>query len=134
MATHILSQMIPCNDTCLIIQKKPCPLRRPVLWDVFQLCTVLLLLLREKVRGLTVQRACFRPPLQSSPILSHFGLSLNSSPEAGGPQAASSSCFSCHSEVAEEVAVIDTAVPAVGLGGLPVTGAGGSVPSGCDWG
>lgn len=51
-------------------------------------------------------------------------------PQSGGPHAASPSCLPCHSEVAAEVAVRDTAAPAVSLGGLPATGAGGSVPTG----
>lgn len=83
----------------------------------------------EEARGLTIQPACFCSPQQPSPTLSPFGLTLNSSP--GVPQTASSSCFSCQPQAAEEVAVTDTAAPAVDLGGLPVTGAGVSVPPGC---
>lgn len=52
----------------------------------------------------------------------------------GGPQATSSSYFPCHSEKEEQVAVLDTAVPTVGLGDLPITVARGSVPSGVDCG
>lgn len=129
-----------CVCLCLIIHKRPaycsdlfcgiCSTPGPCIYNaLFHLCFP-----GEKVRGLTIQKACFPSPLWSSLILSHFGLTLNSSPETGGPQAASSSCFPCHSQVAEEVAVTDTAAPAVGLGCLPVTGAGGSVPPGTGWG
>ena len=44
------------------------------------------------------------------------------------------SYFPCHSEKEEQVAVLDTAVPTVGLGDLPITVARGSVPSGVDCG
>ena len=50
------------------------------------------------------------------------------SPEVRSPQDTSSSCLPCYSEMAVQVAVIDTAAPAVDLGGPPITGAVGLHP------
>lgn len=48
--------------------------------------------------------------------------------------AASFSHLLCHSQVAEEVAVVGTPALAVGHGGLPITGGEGLVCSGVDRG
>lgn len=48
------------------------------------------------------------------------------SPEARSPQ--DTSCLPRYSEMTVQVAVIDTAAPAVGLGGPPITGAVGLHP------
>lgn len=56
----------------LIIHKKAYPLPRPVPWDLFHIWTILFSF------PLPWGNACFPSPLQSSPILSHLDLTLNS--------------------------------------------------------
>lgn len=95
--------------------------------------------IEKKVRGLTIQKACFPPstsifpprPLLPTPRSLLFWSHTELLSWSWGPPSFQLLLFPMS---LWNDNVIDTAALAVGLGGLPVTGAGGSVPSGGEWG